>query len=88
MLPEPFCQFCRKRVQGEIVNGDWVPEHYEFDYDELHAIEIGIGDGLLLVAPMWRAWELHGGDWHYYIIPRGITTGLLILTVGVLLWLI
>ena len=39
-LPEPFCHFCRRRNS----NGT-----YSFDYDEWHAICLG----LLLPVPMW-----------------------------------
>ena len=42
MLPEPWCQFCRKRVPAQFVDGDWVPEHFEFDYDEWHSILLGL----------------------------------------------
>ena len=84
----PFCQFCRKRVPAQIVDGDWVPEHFEFDYDEWHAILCGIGDGLRPCLPN-KAWELHEDDWHYYLMARGITSVLwavgLILLAGAML---
>jgi len=63
-MKQPWCEFCHKVVKGQQV----------IDYDELHAIECGIGDGLLVFRSDARAWALHQGDWHYYILARGVTT--------------
>lgn len=68
-LPEPFCEFCRKKVTD--AEGNVVAR--VLDYDELHAIECGIGDALSF-APYKRAWLKHRTEWHYYIVARGVTT--------------
>jgi len=70
-MNEPWCQFCRKDVLD--ANGKPTGET-RFDYNELHAIEVGVGDGLMPWRSDRRAWRLHRGDWHYYILARGLTT--------------
>jgi len=55
-LPEPFCQFCRH-------------DDGTFDYGEFHAIECGIGDGILDA----RSWQIQE-DRHYYILARAAAT--------------
>ena len=65
-MREPWCQFCRI--------WDKKKQKFVFDYDEFHAIECGIGDGLLIVAPMRYAWIKHADDWHYYMLARGLAT--------------
>ena len=52
------------------------------DYNEIHAILVGIGDALRPCSDA-RAWELHCNNWHYYTVARGVTTILLI--VGLIL---
>jgi len=83
-MREPFCQFCRKRMPAQIVDGDWVPEHFEFDYDELHAIECGIGDGLRPSLSN-KAEEQHKEDRHYYLVARGVTSALFLIILILLL---
>lgn len=63
-LPEPFCQFCRKD-DGSI------------DYNELHAIECGVGDALSF-AGFACSYASHEQDWHYYSLARGITTAFMV----------
>jgi len=70
VLPEPWCQFCHKMVDGKLV----------FDYGEHHAILCGIGDGLLPWLPEDRQ---HSNERHYYIMARGITT--IVVVVGLIL---
>lgn len=75
-LPEPFCQFCRH-------------DDGTFDYEEHHAILVGIGDGLQPWRSDARAWEKFSGDWWYYIVARGVTSfiGLvLLLLTGAAAW--
>jgi hypothetical protein len=76
-LAEPLCEFCRRKVLD--ANGNPTGETV-FDYDELHAIECGVGDALAL-APFWRSWQEHRKDWHYYILARGFTTAFMVVAV-------
>jgi hypothetical protein len=73
-LPNPLCEFCRH-------------EDGTFNYEEWHAILIGIGDGL----QPWRPDEPScKTEHHYYIVARGVTTFLatciLIRVIGGLQW--
>ena len=70
-LPEPFCEFCR-HTDGT------------FNYDELHAIECGVGDALSFAGCV-HSYASHEQDWHYYSLARGITTACMILTAWYLL---
>ena len=74
MLPEPFCQFCRH-------------DDGSLDYNELHAIEVGIADGLFPWTSEVHAWLLYEKDWHYYRVARRFTTTLatIVLAVGLIL---
>jgi hypothetical protein len=74
-LPEPWCQFCHKKVGDALV----------FDYDEHHAILTGIGDGLQPWRSDSRAWGLFSLDWWYYVVARGVTT-FLATCILILLW--
>jgi len=74
-MREPFCQFCRH-------------DDGSFDYNELHAIEVGIADGLFPWTSEVHAWELYKGDWHYYRVARRVTTVVAVVVAAVLIPLV
>jgi len=72
-MREPFSQFCRN-------------DKGKLDYHELHAIEIGVADGLQPWRSDARAWALHRHDWHYYILARALTTAALAVAATFCAW--
>ena len=64
-MREPWCHMYHCHNE----DGTW-----SIDYDEVHASICGLGDGLLVFAPMHYSYALNSKEWHYYILPRGLAT--------------